>query len=130
MSDQKFSLHLKPYPLAHRFVFAAGVAVVVFLLISAVLIFVPAAESAILRVVFPIVMFLLGALWSFVQLPWYLGFLTPCALFVLLAFLRLNGVYALQLLIGYVPLAFAGALAMFVIVQYMKRNGMLSFEGK
>lgn len=124
----QFPITIKPYPVAYRFVFAAGVAVVLFLVASVIMILAPGSVIAMLRVVLPIFLFLIGAVWAFARLPWFLGFIVPSALFVLLAFLRLEGVYDLRLLIGYVPLALAGSLAMYVLVNYLRRAGKLIYE--
>jgi|GEM_PF-5869399 len=128
--NKSFTIRIKPYSLAYRFLFVAAISLISFLLISILMIFAPTAQAMVLRVLLPLVLFLLGALWVFARFPWFLGFLLPTALFILFAFLRLDGVYSLELLIGYVPLAFAGSLVMRVVVQYMQDSKKLIYEDK
>ncbi len=130
MMRRNYRASVASFPIGIRYLAVGAASLLTFLIVSVIMIFAPSTQMAVLRVVLPILVFLLGALWALLRLPWYLGWALPAVLFTLLAFLRLEGVYSLSLLIGYVPLALAGSLAMYCLLVYLKRNHALAYEAE
>lgn len=107
-----------------RYVISVTGSVLFFLVIGLMLLYRPEWTMTTLKVVLPIGMLLLGALWGLMRLPWFLSFIPPCGLFTLFCFLRLEGIGALRYLVGYVPICLAGALVVYTLVHYfvMRRS--------